>query len=381
MAVFSKLMPTKALSLLAQRTSTAEDLRTLCERDPSMSLYQPIAASGVEVCAAAKLDPRNATIALAVYAVDKIGLLIHRGAIIQASSGERQALESLEQTLDSIRRHIENLAHKTKQGLDLKSLYQSQRTSSQLKAELKGHLNMILGKTVKPSTARICSQSDSLIQVASVAIRAVGAVCEAPGLNFLKPVVAIAALLCDTAKTVKNNHQAAAELAKHASDVMTCIVDRVAKLQQPNLQFLTKSLDVLSSALEDIQTHFTLLKKRHRSVSWIMAIQERDRVLQLNQTLDKALALFTTTQVLGISEIMQANACEITALALTVRNFEGDVNRTLTTIHRDLKTLLVVDGSKGDAGSHSLLSFWSFQSADLFFFSAGRRFRCGPITS
>ncbi|KAJ7176224.1 hypothetical protein C8R43DRAFT_975243 [Mycena crocata] len=343
----------------------------MCERDPRMSLYQPIAASAVEVCAAAKLDQRSATAALAVYAVDKVALLIHFDDIMQASSAERQVLESLERSLDSIRRHIENLPRTTSQSLNPKTLYKFHRSANQLKAELKGHLNAISEKTTNTSTIRLSSRNDNLIELAAVSIRVAGAICEAPGLTFVKPVVGIVALICDTAKSVKSNREAAADLAKHASDVMSCVVDRV---QESNWKFPEESLNVLRLALENIQTYLVILHKRRRPVSWVLAAQERDRVFQLNQALDKALALLTASQVLGtletvqdIGQNVQANTNQIGALALTVNDFESGVNRTLTTIHCDVEKLLLTSANKGDARSNSLVSFRGFPCTDLFF--------------
>ncbi|KAJ7176261.1 hypothetical protein C8R43DRAFT_1197896 [Mycena crocata] len=183
MPVFSKLVPSRPLGRLAQRTFTAEAIRTLCEQNSEMNLYQPIAASAAEVCVAAKLDQRNATASLAVYAVDQVALLISPGAISEAFACPAPGA-----------------------GLIRK-----------------------LGATDRTSTTRISSPTDNLVEIASVGIRVAGAICEAPGLNYLKPVVGIVSLICDTAKSVKSNREAATQLARHASDATSCVVDRVAK--------------------------------------------------------------------------------------------------------------------------------------------------------
>lgn len=44
------------------------------------------------------------------------------------------------------------------------------------------------------------SRGDSIIELASLTARATGTICDAPMLNFLKPAVGIAGIVCDTAK-------------------------------------------------------------------------------------------------------------------------------------------------------------------------------------
>ncbi|KAJ7176215.1 hypothetical protein C8R43DRAFT_943011 [Mycena crocata] len=142
MSVFSKLMPSKPLGRLVQRTSIAEALRTLCEQNAEMKLLQPIAASAAE-------DQRSTTASLAAYAVDKVALVITPDAILQPSPAQRQGLDSLEKTLDSIRRHIENLPQTQTQLLNPKTRLNLDRTFNQLKAELNGHLNTITSQVLR----------------------------------------------------------------------------------------------------------------------------------------------------------------------------------------------------------------------------------------
>jgi hypothetical protein len=44
------------------------------------------------------------------------------------------------------------------------------------------------------------SRRDSIFELASLTARAAGVICDAPVLNFLKPIVDIAVIICDTAK-------------------------------------------------------------------------------------------------------------------------------------------------------------------------------------
>jgi hypothetical protein len=44
------------------------------------------------------------------------------------------------------------------------------------------------------------SRNESILELISLSTRVAGAICDVPVLNFLKPMVGIAALICDTAK-------------------------------------------------------------------------------------------------------------------------------------------------------------------------------------
>jgi hypothetical protein len=52
----------------------------------------------------------------------------------------------------------------------------------------------------KPTTLSSASQNECILEVAAFGVRAAGAVCDLPGINFLKPVFGMVAVICDTAK-------------------------------------------------------------------------------------------------------------------------------------------------------------------------------------
>ncbi|KAJ7116703.1 hypothetical protein C8R44DRAFT_855000 [Mycena epipterygia] len=57
-----------------------------------------------------------------------------------------------------------------------------------------------LGICGQNSSSSGTSRSDCVMELASLSARTVGAICDAPVLNFLKPAVGIGVLICDTAK-------------------------------------------------------------------------------------------------------------------------------------------------------------------------------------
>ncbi|KAJ7126097.1 hypothetical protein C8R44DRAFT_119799 [Mycena epipterygia] len=155
-------------------------------------------------------------------------------------------------------------------------------------------MNALLGTSEKSSTSSGISRSDCILELASLSTRTAGAICEAPVLNFLKPAVGIAELICDTAKSVKSNRDAALDLAKHASAVTRCIVERASATDGASIAKDGEALKILKLALEDVQSYLTFLRdRRRRVISWILANQYKERFAQLNGALDKALSMFS----------------------------------------------------------------------------------------
>jgi hypothetical protein len=102
----------------------------------------------------------------------------------------------------------------------------------------------LAGKSPAPSAV---ARNESILELVSLSTRVAGAICDVPVLNFLKPMVGIAALICDTAKvtfrdtlltysidmacqSVQGNREASLDLAKHASIVTKCVVERASAL-------------------------------------------------------------------------------------------------------------------------------------------------------
>ncbi|KAJ7245283.1 hypothetical protein C8J57DRAFT_1725310 [Mycena rebaudengoi] len=221
-------------------------------------------------------------------------------------------LEVYERILDNIRRHIENAQISTnKRG----NLFSRHISSSRLKNELKSQLKTILhgGQPALPT------RRENAVEILSVSLRASTAICEAPPLNFLKPIVGIAVLVCETAETVKSNRDAAEELAKLAINVTNCVVERASKNGiVPGTN--EDDLNILKGPLEDVHSYLIFLNKRRRAVSWLLATQEKDRVVRLNAGLDRALSLFT-----------------LDVLASTVKQLDGEMSQNFAALDLQLK--------------------------------------------
>ncbi|KAJ7245291.1 hypothetical protein C8J57DRAFT_1476515 [Mycena rebaudengoi] len=212
------------------------------------------------------------------------------------------------------------------------NLFSRHISSSRLKNELKSQLKTMLhgGQLALPT------RRENAMEILSVSLRASTAICEAPPLNFLKPIVGIAVLVCETAKTVRSNRDAAEELAQHAINVTNCVVERASE----NQIFSNTNEDALNSlkgALEDVHSYLMFLNKRRHAISWLLAAQEKDRVTQLSAGLDRALSLFTTTCVLSSNELVRSNTIQLDVLASTVKQLDGEMSQNFAALHLQLK--------------------------------------------
>ncbi|KAJ7249990.1 hypothetical protein C8J57DRAFT_1239551 [Mycena rebaudengoi] len=303
---------------LAEASANARQLCTICQTDPLMSVYQPIAISALQICGAAGSSTDKKLLKLALYAVDKTALLLNRSPVGPIAREFLALLEAYERILDSIKRHIENAQTST-------NLFSRHISSSRLKNELKKQLTTMLhgGQPASPTCG------ENAVEILSVTLRASTVICEAPPLNFLKPIIGIAALICETAKTVKSNRDAAEELAKHAMNVTNCVVDRASKngvVQGTN----EDALNILKGALEDVHSHLIFLNKRRRAMSWLLAAQQKDRVVQLNDGLDRALSLFTTTCILSSNECVLSSNELLDVLASAVKQLDGEMSQNFS---------------------------------------------------
>ncbi|KAJ6524414.1 hypothetical protein DFH09DRAFT_186554 [Mycena vulgaris] len=253
-------------------------------------------------------------------------------------------LDAFEQKVDAIRRHIEQPVQSSKAVKLLRGI-RFKGQSRRLKAELEDCLQALLalGSTHSASTGP--SHSECVLEVISLGTRAAGAVCEAPGLSYLKPVVGIAALICETAKTVKSNREAAVELADRARTVTQCIVDRASAMSIKNDG---AALEALELTLNEIQSYLILLAKpRRRLRPWIFANQQKERFAQLNGALDKALAMFSATKILSTAEDVLATAVDVRATMVDV----GVLVSTVERLDRDVKGTLTIIDAKLNAAS------------------------------
>ncbi|KAF7374553.1 hypothetical protein MSAN_00339900 [Mycena sanguinolenta] len=309
---------------LLHSTSRAEALRTRCATTPEMNLFQPITASALEVRRAAAANPAgNHTTRmenLAAFVVDQTERAVNgmEMATLPLPEDTVRILERVEAKLDEVRRVIENIAPRSK-GKLVKD-FALMREIRRLKAELKSLINALvraffsllhwciallkifslqLKDTHKLPSAE--SAGISPMELANLSIRTAAAIFDAPPLNFLKPVAGIAQIISETAQTVKSNHSAALQLAAHSGMVTNAVAEHAAKLG-PAVASNDEALVALQSVLENIHLYLTDLQKPRRwrrTTSWLMANKEKDRIAEFNQGLDKALALFTSTNVLA----------------------------------------------------------------------------------
>ncbi|KAF7374583.1 hypothetical protein MSAN_00342900 [Mycena sanguinolenta] len=260
---------------LEESTSRAEALCTQRAEIPGMNSFQPIAVSAVEVCRAATaanlVGSHTARIEkLAAHVVDETEKVINglEMAPLPPSEDTVRILDRVEIKLDGIRRAIEHMFMPSKKGTLFKN-HSFDREIRPLKKELKALVDGFLKGT---HTAKGISRT----QLTRLTIRAASAICEAPALNFLKPVVGIAEIIAETAQTVKSNRSAALQLAVYSSVVTRSIVERAATLGMDGSPADSEALVAIKSVLENIQLYLTGLQKphpfmRHRVTSWISA--------------------------------------------------------------------------------------------------------------
>ncbi|KAJ6512889.1 hypothetical protein C8R45DRAFT_1087992 [Mycena sanguinolenta] len=327
---------------LHETTSRAESLCARCSTTPYMTVFQPIAASAVEMCraaAAANLAGNGNQTArmekLAVYVVHETERAANGMEMMTLPLSEDtvRILERLEVKLDEIRRTVEQMptTMQSKKGKLARYLTLDQETRRP-EQELKALVDALL-----KGIHAVESKGISPMELANLSIRAASAVCEAPVLNFLKPVVGIVEIISETAQTVRSNRQAALQLAAHSTLVTRSIAEHAAAVGMdgsaaPN----GKSLVALTSALESIHLYLTDLQKprrQRRITSWIMANKEKDRIAEFSQGLDKALALFTSTNVLS-------TRAEVREIATLVRT-HGDVKEIATQVRTNTSALTV----------------------------------------
>ncbi|KAF7374581.1 hypothetical protein MSAN_00342700 [Mycena sanguinolenta] len=343
-------------------TSRADALCTRCATIPGMNTFQPIVASTVEVCHAAENLAANAhhnhrarMKKLATSAVDETERAVNGMEMMPLPLSEDtvRILERVKGKLDDIRRAIEQM-HTRSKGKLLKDSTVDRETRC-LEKKLKALVDALLKGIHKPSGAEGISPGE----LANFTIRAASAVCEAPVLNFLKPVAGIAEIIAETAQTVKSNRSAALQLAAHSSMVTKAIAEHAATLGLDGFPAHSEALVALKSVLSDIHLYLTDLQKprQRRITSWIMAKKKKDRIQELNQGLDKALTLFTTTKVLSthtevreIATLVRASS-SVEEIATQVR-LNTDV---LTTVQADLATVLVTISASTSVVSNSSL--------------------------
>ncbi|KAJ7938160.1 hypothetical protein B0H13DRAFT_1941807 [Mycena leptocephala] len=317
-----------------------------------MNPYQPIAASAVEVCTVATLIEKSKTHKLATYIVDQTALLISKMVDVPLCPEMLEALDLFEQKVDAIRRHMEQTGS-VRAGKRFKAQLGSNtgREISAMKAELETLLKTLLSLAGKSPAPSVVARNESILELVSLSTRVAGAICDVPVLNFLKPMVGIAALICDTAKSVQCNREASLDLAKHASIVTKCVVERASALDGELSASNVEAVKTLELTLEDIHSYLIILGKRPKSiVSWILANQDRDRIYKLNSALDKALAMFLAANSLSMASEVCSNTRKVAILVSAVKTLDGNLNRTLTMMHIDRAPNWRIEGGKPNPG-------------------------------
>ncbi|KAJ6466867.1 hypothetical protein C8R45DRAFT_1020359 [Mycena sanguinolenta] len=293
--------------------NNAERLRETCQTTPSLKEYLRIATLAVEICASATPDTRKNVSALALHAVKRTEAVIENKACIPISPQRKQTLDKFESTLELILQHTEAIPERGSTPPRFAHSLKFHLESRSLKAELDRSYKELTSKVLVPS------RKECILEIATIGTRAASALCDipAPALGFLKPIMGMAVLICETAKTVNGNRAAALELAQHAQSVTNSVVERANK----SLNDL-ESMAPLCLALEEIQAFLKLLQSRKRVTSWIFAAKDRDRFTELNNALDRALVVFTSSQSIELTSTMRHNTQELATLIATVHRVE-----------------------------------------------------------
>ncbi|KAJ7916182.1 hypothetical protein B0H13DRAFT_2450733 [Mycena leptocephala] len=276
---------------LAEATATAEKLRAWCQNTPSTNVYQPLVTSAVELCLASTPNTRKKTSSLAVHAVKRTAALIENGADVLRSpeffTGLGEIREHARHDSSACRVHT-RARHKATQIESLRSRIPSR--VARLQGELDRNYKSLLQISMTPTTLSSTSRNECILEVATFGVRAAGAVCDIPGVNFLKPVFGM---------TAHGNRKAALALADHAKNVTHFIADRAAVLYGEAEPENVPSLAPLCRALEQVQAFLESLQNRHlRIAAWVLAGNDKDRFAELNSALDKALAIFASSEII-----------------------------------------------------------------------------------
>ncbi|KAK7006134.1 hypothetical protein R3P38DRAFT_1701188 [Favolaschia claudopus] len=285
-------------------TTRAAELCIWCSTIPDISQIQQLSEATLEVCkAASSLGGNSQVEKLAAFVVENTEKLASQ-TLRQALSPEiAEDLKLYVEKLDDIRRTFKQMALQRKSPVKwvifLSTILARKNAELQRsKAEMKKILHRVNATIQKPSAAKHLSRSDCALEIVSLGTKTLSAISEAPGLNLLKPALGAVSTICDQAKLVRRNKEAALELARHSSAVIQSLVDHTDAFDVSG-PTNTHDFEEVGAVLQDIQTYLTTLSKpRRRLLIWIMADQEKDRISRLESALDKALALFTSVNVL-----------------------------------------------------------------------------------
>ncbi|KAJ7192598.1 hypothetical protein GGX14DRAFT_406266 [Mycena pura] len=124
---------------------------------------------------------------------------------------------------------------------------------------------------------------------------------------------------------------------ERALDMMRARLDFEATLDRQRAQAeISKALDVARfyrdcrrlkahlRALEDTQVFLHSLRQRRRIASWMFARWENDRFARLTGALDKALDVFSTSEVVKMAAVFRNNDKQLTAIVKTLHRLEDN---------------------------------------------------------
>ncbi|KAK7006141.1 hypothetical protein R3P38DRAFT_1701501 [Favolaschia claudopus] len=287
---------------LERITTRAADLCIWCSTISDMSQIQQLSDATLEVCkAATSLGGNSQVEKLAAFVVESTEMLASQTLHVAMSPGIAQDLQLYVEKLDYIRRTLKHMALQRKSTVRRATRTILTRKNPDLrrsKGEMKQILHRLNANIRSSFEPKHISRSDCALEIVSLGTKTLSAISEAPGLNLLKPALGAVSIICDQAKLVRRNKEAALELARHSSAVIQSVVNH-AEAFDVSGSTNTHAFEEVGAVLQDIQAYLTTLKKTRRRLSiWIMADQEKDRISQHKSALDRALALFTVSQLL-----------------------------------------------------------------------------------
>ncbi|KAJ7028799.1 hypothetical protein C8F04DRAFT_1117992 [Mycena alexandri] len=309
-------------NIVAEAIIKAKTLRTMCKLTPSKKVYLPFTAVLVKICRAATPESRREAAELVLCTVKMTESLVENGVDQQLPPQVLEGLEKFESALVAIRSHVESIPEGNTKARKLRLLALAfHLKSARLRAELIQAHKALVKMSVKHKTS--ASRKECVLEAISFTTRAAGAIVEIPVLNVLKPVVGMTALICDTAKVVNSNREAAIELAEHAQNVTNSIVKCVNPMTRNE-----DSLEVLHRALDKIQKFLDALKRcRGGVLSFVLAGKDKEKFATLHLALDRALQVFTSSQAIKAVEIVRTNSTGLAVATATVTSVREDVKR------------------------------------------------------
>ncbi|KAJ7779051.1 hypothetical protein B0H16DRAFT_802926 [Mycena metata] len=311
-----------ASNVAVKAMNKAQILRTMCATTLDKTLYLGLADRLVEICAVAAPDSRKAATELVLFAVKKTESLVENGVDTQLPPKVLEGLEKYESTLVAIRTHIESIPEQSTKARKLRlSTLAFRLETEHLQGKLSRVHKSLMKLSAKPQSS--ASRNEHILETVSFTTRVAAAIVEIPVLNLAKPVVGMTALICDTAKVVNSNREAAIELAEHAKNVTNSIVARATAGDE-------NSLEVLRGTLDTVQTFLDTWKDGHgRVASLVFATKDKDQFASLHLALDRALQVFTSSETIKAVDIVRTHSEDFATIKATVTSVGEDVKRVV----------------------------------------------------